>query len=290
MSCNSCNSPSCKECTTIVVKETGLRGPRGPQGPAGPAGEPSTVEGPQGPIGLTGPAGANGADGADGADSTVVGPAGADGADGADGVDGLNLYQGIADPDNLFGVNDESYINSTSGDLFKKIGGVWTLTGNIYTGAIAGLSYLFNAKKTIEQYINITSNQSFFSEFTDDASAGRYDYGNSWLTDTWTAVGTLTNIAFGIVANFEVTGNESSGVGVLTLIVSLKKNGVAFSTATYNVGGKVIGQIININHITAATNFIDGDTVTVEVTKSIPGPNTFEAKMLTSSMLYNTQL
>lgn len=73
-----------------------------------------------GPVGPVGPAGADGADGL----------AGANGTDGMDGVDGATWLTGASDP-TTEGVDDDLYLNISTGDYFTKQLGTWTLTGNL---------------------------------------------------------------------------------------------------------------------------------------------------------------
>jgi hypothetical protein len=215
---------------------------------------------------------------------------GINGTNGTNGIDGLNFYQGIGIPSALLGVDDESYLDSASGDLYKKSAGVWGVTGNVYTGALVGISYLFNAQKTIEQHIDVGVILDFQAEFSDDISIGRFDYGNNWITDIWTADQILANISFGYILNFEVTGDENAGAGVRTLDIILKKNGVAFDTNSIDVAGKTTGELINISYNSVGAAYALNDVVTMEIATSIATPNTFAAKMLTNSIFFNTQL
>lgn len=305
MSCKNNNSCDCPECVKIIVKETGLRGPRGPKGdtgdigPVGPQGEqgiPGDPGGPPGPEGPQGPQGEQGPQGDPGADSTVPGPegpqgpAGANGANGADGADGVSLYQGIADPDNLFGNDDDSYINSTSGDLFKKIGGVWTLTGNIYTGAIAGLAHLFNAAKMVEQSL-VDANDEAILTFSDDVSPGRFDYGNSWITDTFTFASDENNVSFRWVLKIKVTGCDATFDTDIT--VRILKNGAPIDTGTIPVpAGTPDDTIIIQSRDAAAANFLTGDIITLEASNGgIVAYNGFEAVFQKNDCIfYNVQL
>ena len=225
--CN-CGNPS--ECTTIVVKETGLRGPRGPQGPQGIQGEPgvSDVPGPQGPQGEVGPAGPQGEQGEPGVSDVP-------------GENGLNFYQGVGAPSDAFGVDDESYLDSVSGNVYKKTAGVWLLTGNIYTGALVGVTGLFNASRT--------SDLSFFASalanvpFPITNGSGNYNYGLAWLTDEWVSPDTLDTIFKGeIIVECDGTGVAAArnikveiylnGVLDQTVIIGGMNEGVA-ATSTF---------------------------------------------------------
>ncbi|MCX2575944.1 hypothetical protein, partial [Pedobacter sandarakinus] len=50
---------------------------------------------------------------------------------GANGLDGKSLNTGTTVPLPGTGNNGDTYINTTTGDVYTKIGGVWTITGNI---------------------------------------------------------------------------------------------------------------------------------------------------------------
>lgn len=66
--------------------------------------------------------------------TTVQGPAGTNGTNGTNGVDGANgsvWHNGTADPASGVGANGDYYLNTTSGDVFKKIADAWELQGNI---------------------------------------------------------------------------------------------------------------------------------------------------------------
>lgn len=54
---------------------------------------------------------------------------GEDGEDGKDGEDGLNILSGTVNPSSATGRNGEHYINTNSGEVFKKTSGSWTNTG-----------------------------------------------------------------------------------------------------------------------------------------------------------------
>lgn len=73
------------------------------------------VEGPQGPPGPTGPPGRDGTDG-------IQGPTGANGA---------TWYSGAGAPSGGTGSNNDYYLDTTSGNVYKKVAGTWTLQGNL---------------------------------------------------------------------------------------------------------------------------------------------------------------
>jgi len=70
------------------------------------------------PQGATGAAGSNGVNGTNGSTGT-------------NGSNGLNFYYGTGVPSNTFGVNGETYTDSTTFLLYNKAGGVWTNVGSL---------------------------------------------------------------------------------------------------------------------------------------------------------------
>jgi hypothetical protein len=141
-----------------------MQGPTGPTGPEGP-------EGPAGPQGATGPSGGNdgwspqfavvsdGARrvlqvtgwvggtgsppasgqyvGATGLVSSLVsaidvrGVPGATGPAGTNGASGTRWFEGSGAPSSGLGVNGDFYLNITTGDVYNKAAGVWTVIENI---------------------------------------------------------------------------------------------------------------------------------------------------------------
>lgn len=113
----------------------GLVGPQGLQGPAGNDGVDG-VQGPAGSVGTTGPAGPIGPQGLTGP-AGIQGPAGNDGVDGIQGPigptgsSGSTWLTGNVNPSNLIGNDDDLYLNTTTGQYYKKVSGVWILQGNL---------------------------------------------------------------------------------------------------------------------------------------------------------------
>ena len=106
---------------------TGAQGPIGLTGPAGAAG----ATGAQGPIGLTGPAGAAGATGAQGSIG-LTGPAGPAGATGPAGANGATWFTGAGTASTTMGAVNDLYINTTTGEYYKKTSAnTWTLQANL---------------------------------------------------------------------------------------------------------------------------------------------------------------
>ena len=81
----------------------------------------------QGPSGLPGASGVDGADGTDGTDGVdgAAGAAGADGAPGADGSGAETLF-GVVDPVASDGNDNDTWINTADGTIWKKASGAWT--------------------------------------------------------------------------------------------------------------------------------------------------------------------
>jgi hypothetical protein len=111
---------------------TGATGAQGPIGLTGPTGATGAT-GPQGPIGLTGPAGATGATGPQGPIG-LTGPAGATGAAGANGA---TWFTGTGTASSTLGNVNDLYLNTTTGEYYKKTNSnTWTLQANL-TGPAA---------------------------------------------------------------------------------------------------------------------------------------------------------
>ncbi len=53
------------------------------------------------------------------------------GANGKNGKDGLSFLSGEEDPEDTLGVDGDLYINTETFDVFKKVDGTWTKTGNV---------------------------------------------------------------------------------------------------------------------------------------------------------------
>ena len=87
-----------------------------------------------GPQGVKGDQGDTGATGATG-DTGAIGPAGADGATGPVGADGATILHGAADPTNE-GNDGDYFLNTASGDWFKKVSGSWGVAIGNLTGPV----------------------------------------------------------------------------------------------------------------------------------------------------------
>lgn len=227
----------------------GIQGDTGPQGPQGPAGPVTGVVGPQGPQGDTGsqgvpgPAGSSGVNGENGLNGT-------NGTDGTDGTDGLNVYQGVGVPLVSLGVDDETYIDSSNGDLYKKTAGAWVLTGNLYSGALVGVDGLFNAGRATD--ITLNNTVGVYLPITVTDGAGNYNYAIKWNSDEWTSPGAHNFKAKGEF-NFECAG--AGGGFSHSVRVEVYKNDVLDHTIT-------LGDIVD-NVAGSSTFIFEGSDVAV---------------------------
>ena len=309
---------TCKNKKSCTCFGEGIEVPQGPSGVRGLSayeiwlelGNTGTEQdfidslvGPQGPQGVPGADGANGADGADGANGAdgapglpgadgVDGANGADGkpglpgADGADGVDGLSFYQGLGVPSAELGNNGDSFLDTSTGDIYHKVLESWIKTGNVYLGSIAGQEHLFNAAKLTDQDLQSGTSPVQLT-FADDSSAGRFDYGNTWVTNVWTANDNLTDVSFGYIINLEVFDVDAVLGATVNVVVLV--NGVPFDTEAVAIpAGTVNGTLFNVTKNTAGTAFSTGDLVTVEINTIAASP--FKAVAKVGSVFFNTQL
>ena len=108
----------------------------------------------------------------------ITGPAGAAGATGAAGTRGSLWYEGAGAPGTITGqMNNDFYLNTSNGDVYELVAGVWTLELNI-TGP-AG------AAGSTGGQVSVTQSNSF--------SAGQAIYfnGTIWVLAQANAAGTL---------------------------------------------------------------------------------------------------
>lgn len=137
-----------------ALGNTGAQGATGAQGVAGSQGltgaQGVAGSGAQGAVGAQGVAGAQGSVGAQGAagsgaqgvagaqgDSGAQGSVGAQGSIGAQGFSGNTILSGAANPVGGDGVDNDHWLNTTAGTLWKKVSGTWNQLLNIVgdTGA-----------------------------------------------------------------------------------------------------------------------------------------------------------
>lgn len=112
--------------TTNWVEMISVVGPQGPQGIQGATG----ATGPAGPQGLPGPQGVKGDTGATGPQGPQ-GVAGPQGIQGVPGPAGSTIYHGTTVPSAAIGVDGDYYLDSTTGDLYSKSAGAWSVTMNL---------------------------------------------------------------------------------------------------------------------------------------------------------------
>lgn len=79
----------------------------------------ANITGPEGPAGSTGPTGATGAAGSNGTNGT----------NGTNGVDGATWLTGSGAPSG--GADDDLYLRTSNGDVYKRVSGSWGVIGNI---------------------------------------------------------------------------------------------------------------------------------------------------------------
>ena len=216
------------------------------------------------------------------------GDTGVAGTNGVDGDNGLSFVQGTGVPSGADGNTGDSYLDSVTGDLYIKADPTtWVVTGNIYTAPV-GLSHLFNAAKITEQSV-VGINDVIQLTFSDDSSTGRFDYGGTWVTDTWTSPGVLADVTFKGVFNLKVTGVD--GVSANDVTITVKKNGVSFGTFTFDIpAGTADDTIIPVTFETALTAFAASDLVVVELsTLNAPEYGTFVGVAQTGDIFFNVQ-
>ncbi len=88
-----------------------LRGPTGPQGEIGPTG-------PQGPRGFNGTNG-------------TQGPPGPQGLPGMIGPPGSQIFTDVGSPDHSLGSDNDFYLDTSTGNYYKKISNTWTAQGSL---------------------------------------------------------------------------------------------------------------------------------------------------------------
>ena len=101
------------------VSAEGSKGETGPQGPAGDKGDTGAT-GPQGPAGEKGDTGEQG----------------------EPGTPGSSFLSGLTNPSDLEGRDGDTYLNITTGDIFKKTDGFWEKMGNMKGGDSTSSTFL----------------------------------------------------------------------------------------------------------------------------------------------------
>ncbi|MGH2487732.1 MAG: collagen-like triple helix repeat-containing protein [Ktedonobacterales bacterium] len=110
----------------VIKVNTGAPGPTGLTGPAGPQGNPGATgtTGAPGADGATGPAGATGPQGDPGA-------TGSTGAAGAAGTNGATWREGPGVPSNGTGADGDFYLRTSTGDVYQRASGTYSIIANI---------------------------------------------------------------------------------------------------------------------------------------------------------------
>lgn len=183
----------------------------------------------------------------------VTGSAGANGTNGTNGtngINGLNFYQGASDPTAPLGFDDESFLNSVSGDLFKKVAGAWVLQGNIYTGSIVLLDGLFQAERSTDILFVTTATQ--YVPFNITTNPGNYNYGTRWLTNEWTSPDTKV---VKVKGEFQITCDGTGAAAFQNLTVDVYKNDVLDHSV-------IIGSM-NMSTVATSTFIWQGSNVAV---------------------------
>ena len=101
------------------VSAEGAKGETGPQGPAGDKGDTGAT-GPQGPAGEKGDTGEQG----------------------EPGTPGSSFLSGLTNPSDSEGRDGDTYLNITTGDIFKKTDGFWEKMGNMKGGDSSSSTFL----------------------------------------------------------------------------------------------------------------------------------------------------
>ena len=168
-----------------------------------------------------------------------------------------------------------------------KGGGVWVLTGNIFTAPVSQ-NFLFNAGKVNEQTIEGVLD-SVIIAFADTTSPGRYNYGFSWLTNQFTFKQDTDAISFQGIVNLEVTGVHAVSDNDVT--VEVLQNGTPVGSATFVIpGGTLDNTIIPLTFAVAPQFWTDADIVTLRYsTPNDPVYSTFVGVAQIGDVFFNTQ-
>ncbi len=234
--------------------QTNLTGPVGPQGLAGP-------QGVQGTQGLTGQTGAQG----------IQGVQGSAGTNGTNGVNGTVWLSGTTLPSGSSGVQNDFYINTSTGDYYKKTGSTtWTLQANLTGPAgpqgnqgIQGLTGLTGATGSngtngtngatwLSGTTSPTTSLGSVNDFYINTSTG--DYYKKTGSSTWTLQANLTgpagqqgvsSIAF--IKSFKIDETSSGQIPYWDLLsFSLESNSsieIEYELTSKSAGGYHTCQI-----------------------------------------------
>lgn len=162
----------------------GLKGDKGDRGERGPRGE----RGLQGETGRQGERGLRGEPGPPGRLPTMPGGGvalpGPPGPPGPPGV-GSHWLTGAGAPSPMLGEDGDFYLDSTSGDYYEKIGGVWTLEGNLQgppgPGGSATLTQTLTAGEILGGHRCVTLGSDGLAYYADNQSTP-VPNGALWIT------------------------------------------------------------------------------------------------------------
>ena len=221
-------------------------------------------------------------------DTGAAGTNGTNGTNGADGDDGLSFIQGSGVPSPATGNDGDSYLDYLTGDVYLKTGGTWSITFNMFNGPI-GLVNLFSVGKVTEEEVS-GANDTQQLVFADQTSVGRFNYGNSWVSDTWKASADIDNVSFRGIFNLKVTGVDGGSDNDVTITV--KKGGISIGTSVIPVPAATPNDtIINHSFQIPQAFFAEDSLVTVEIsTANDPVYATFVGEIQVGSIFYNVQL
>jgi hypothetical protein len=176
---------------------------------------------------------------------------------GANAGAGAQVYKGLSGTalelrSIVQGANTGVDINQNANDIDLAVNDTYVnglIDARIAAIGVEGTSYLFSAAKISEQFWDYDEAGTPIITFTDDSSAGNYDYGNVWITSRWTANAdavTDTPITFNANVVFELTQTILPGAAADTIdcAVQFYKNGLATGasdTITFTEGVDAIG-------------------------------------------------
>lgn len=207
----------------------------------------------------------------------IRGPAGVNGTNGTNGtngLDGFNFIQGIGVPNIALGNDNDSYIDSDTGDLYHKLVGAWVLTGNIFGGGLSSL-YGFRGIKTIDQILQVLSAVGSFSVdavfYEDDTTLPTYfDNGNDMFVNQYIVpTGGITQKFCTENINWISSSHTAGGNIVLELAIYVNGviiTGVGNTSVITAIGAGTSGFIPSI--ITDYVTLNSGDIVNVLLKKT----------------------
>jgi len=185
----------------------------------------------------------------------LKGATGAAGTNGTNGSDGNSLYQGVGVPTSGLGVDDDSYIDSASKNLYKKTAGAWILTGNLTT--TLGVDDAFSASGVLP----LSTGLALFPTVTQFAALACEneinDPSNAFGGNIWVCK-TAGNYIFNATAT--VTSVVSLG-NATDAYVEIKKNGVSIGLGALATPSGTGTFVTSPTITTTSVAFIVGDVV-----------------------------